>query len=232
MIDGIDGSGKSTIVNTWKKICAERGQKTFDLKTFWAEHNQHPTLADIGDADIVFSAEPTSVGIGTIIRHELISKNNHYPPLAIVHAFSLDRLIFYHNVIIPLLARGTHIIQDRGISSSLAYQSTNSPDITIPVIAGMPGNTLALTHRPDYLILLDLEAETAQKRLALRSGKQDNAIFEESNFLKQLVTTFRSPEYTAIFETRGTNIIRLSAEDNIDTMQTKATELLLSLLTL
>lgn len=226
MLDGIDGSGKSTILQSWKDDLSTQGNAIFDLKNYWQTTGRYPELEEIRSYDFIFSCEPTYSGIGRVIREELVRSDLNYPPQAIAEAFSLDRLVLYNKIIIPLLQDGKCVIQDRGVSSSLAYQSLQSAELTFESLSKLPGNRLALEYRPDYLVLLDLTPEEALTRLEGRTDKQDAAIFEKLDFLKKLYTQYQSAEFQNLFLDRGTNIKLLPTNVNIDTMKEQAVILL------
>lgn len=232
MLDGIDGSGKDTINDAWKKFLEDENKKIFDLKKYWIENKKYPELDEIKYFDFILSAEPTYVGMGMIIREELIKNGRDYPPEAIANAFSLDRLILYKKIIAPLIDMGKTVIQVRGISSSLAYQSTQHTELTLGKLSRMPGNEFALKYRPDHLVLMDISLTETLTRLALRQDKKDDAIFEKSEFLKKLITKYESEEFEKIFTSRGTTMHRLSAEEKIDIMKANGINLLKSILTL
>ncbi len=232
MLDGIDGSGKSTVIQAWKEYLSNQGNAIFDLKNYWMEKNKYPSLEEIKSYDIIFSCEPTRTGIGQVIREELIHRGNDYPPRAIAEAYSLDRLILYKKIIIPLLEDEKIVIQDRGVSTSLSYQTMQSPDLNLTVVAELTGNKLALEHRPDHLVLMDISPEEALKRLADRAGKVDNAIFEKLEYLQKFSAQFKNEEYQKIFTSRGTQIHYLSANDKIDIMKDRAVLLLKNILTI
>src|SRR3989339_1280935 len=190
MIDGIDGSGKSSVIQAFKEHLAGQGTAIFDLKKYWKEQDRYPELNEFKSYDFIFSCEPTRVGIGQIIRDELIKQGNNYPTRAIAEAFSLDRLVLYNKIIIPLLKAGKCLIQDRGISTSLAYQPSNK--LTLDDIKNLTGNKLALKYRPDHLILLDVDPQQALQRLKGRTNKNDGAIFEKLNYQKKNAKEFKS----------------------------------------
>lgn len=230
MVDGIDGSGKSTLVSTWKKYLSDQGNAIFDLKDFLKEKDHFPSVSEFKSYDFIFSAEPTYTGIGKVIREELIRQNNSYSADAIAQAYSLDRLILYKKNIIPLIEDKKIIIQDRGISSSLAYQTSQNKTLSFETILEMPGNKLAMEYCPDHLIIVKTSAEVAIQRLNTRLDKQDNSIFEKQDFLKKLASQFESEQYQNIFKEHGTQIHYLSGEEKIDIMREQAINLLKTIL--
>ena len=229
MIDGLDGSGKSTIINAIKENITNNGNPVFDLKKYCIEKDDYPELLQTKAYDFIFSCEPSYAPMGKIIRNELINSHKNYSPLAIAHSYSLDRLILYKNLIIPLLEQNKCIIQDRGVSTSLAYQSLHTGNITIDEIAALPGNQLALQHSPDHLIIIELDPQKALERIGGRTDKQDEAVFEKIEFQNKLSTIFHSKEYKDQFEQRGTQIHFLSSDAKIDIMNKRAVDLFNSL---
>lgn len=230
MIDGIDGSGKSTDVQAWKEYLADQGNAIFDLKHYWQTNGKYPELEELKSYDFIFSCEPTYAGVGKVIREELVKVGTNYPHRAIIEAFSLDRLVLYNKIIIPLLAMDKIVIQDRGVSTSLAYQSLQSAEFDFAKIAQFPGNALALANRPDHLVIAKISADKAASRLSGRFDKNDNAIFEKLDFLKKASENFYSPEFQKIFTDRGTQIHYLNAESEIDIMKQEAIDLLKTLI--
>src|SRR3989339_2152300 len=224
MLDGIDGSGKSTVINAWKKNLVESGWSVFDLVQYWKEKNTYPEYSEIKSYDVIFSGEPSYTGIGRLLRDELLQKNNNYPQTALAEAFSLDRLILYKIIIIPALKNKKIIIQDRGISSSIAYQSTDG--LKIKDITKLSGNKLAFLHSPDFLILLNVKVEEAINRIKKRLDKQDNSVFEKENFLNKLDKIYKSKKYQKKFTKKETKILWLNGNQKIDIMQEEAIKLL------
>lgn len=222
MIDGIDGSGKTSITHYWKEYLESQGKKVFDLKTYWKTHDRHPTFNEIKDYDVLLSAEMSYTGIGKVLREELINRANNYPPLAIAEAYSLDRLIIYTRLIIPFVKLGKLVISDRGISTSFAYQPTMSPALTFDVLKNLPGNKLALEYAPDHLIIVTIDPEIALARLTSRSDKNDAAIFEQLEVMQKIITMYHSSQYRNFFTERGTQIHELSGEGSLDEVKLRA----------
>jgi dTMP kinase len=151
-----------------------------------------------------------------------------YDPRTVAAAFSVDREIHYRRVIIPACAAKKCVISERGVSSSLAYQVTAGlPETDVLAFAG---NTLAMEHAPDYLVLADIDPETAIARLAARAGKQDDSYFERAPFLRALATRYRSHAYRALFQSRGVKIIDLSTAGTIEETRERCKKILLPLI--
>lgn len=229
IVDGLDGSGKSTVIEAWKEHLQKEGNAIFDLCAYWKERGRSPELAELKAYDFIFSAEPSYSGVGKIIREELIKNGSRYPELAIAEAYSLDRLILYTKLLIPLLKQGRCIIQDRGVSTSLSYQAL-SGKVPVKTLARLPGNALALKHRPDHLILAAVKPETALRRLKKRQDKRDQVIFERPAFQRQAAKRFASTSYRKLFSTRGTAIHELSGELPAAIMKEQAIALLQTIL--
>lgn len=228
IIDGIDGSGKSTVIESWKEHLQKGGNGIFDLRAYWKEHGRSPELSEMRAYDFIFSAEPSYSGVGKIIREELIKNGSEYPELAIAEAYSLDRLILYTKLLIPLLKQGKCIIQDRGVSTSLCYQALSK--LSPKTLATLPGNALALKYHPDHLVLATVKPETALARLAKRSDKQDDVIFERLAFQKRAAKRFASPGYRKLFSARGAKIHELSGDATPAIMKAQGIDLLQKIL--
>lgn len=229
IIDGIDGSGKSTILETWAADLAAAGKKIFSLKSYWRERHTHPTADELMDYDVILSAEPTSVWIGSAIREEMIRRGTTYTGRDIAEAYALDRLVLYQRLIVPLRQAGKIILQDRGVSTSLCYQPLQDDRLSGDLVASIPGNAFALAHAPEYLVIADTPADMAMQRLGRRQDKQDTAIFEQADFLTQARDRFLSPEYQKYFTDRGTTVRVLNSHTSLDIMKQNATQFITSL---
>lgn len=230
MIDGVDGTGKSTVVNTMAGHLEKAGKKVYHLKQFWSEHKTHPTVADLTDYDVIISAEPTSVWVGSAIREELIRNGAPYSGRVVADAFSLDREILYTRLLIPLLNAGKTIIQDRGVSTSLCFQPIQDPTLSRADIAALHGNALTLDHRPDHLIITDASTATVIERIGGRLDKNDDAKFEKQDFIEQAKAAFLSSDYQALFTEKGTAVHILNTDTSLDIMKQNAIALLQQLL--
>lgn len=225
MVDGIDGAGKSTIINTWVEHLAEN-KDILDLRSVWQE-NRFPTQEEINSADVIVSAEPTSIGVGSSIRNDLIQSRTDYPSTSIAQAFALDRLILYNKVILHALNQEKIVLQDRGVSSSLCYQSLQT-ELSISDIAQLEGNKFVLNYLPDYLIIADVSITNALDRLSLRKNK-DNSFFERRKFLKQAKERFLSEKFQNFFQPDA-NIKILECNEQIKRVKKKALDCLSDIL--
>lgn len=219
VIDGIDGSGKDTILDAWVEHLIAEGKKVLNLKSWWSKQHAHPQPEDLQDCEVLISTEPTFTWVGAAIRFEMIQKGRSYSPQAIAEAYALDRLILYKRVILPALQRGALVLQSRSVSSSLAYQTAmGDPPLSPEYVSSIPGNAFALKHAPDHLFICDLDPAVAMKRLGGRTEKQDAAIFEKQEMLEKLRANFKSDWYQKLFEQRGTTIHHFPTDTDIDTM--------------
>ena len=230
ILDGIDGSGKGTIIEAWKEFLLSQNKTIFDLKKYWQENNKYPEIDEIKNYDFIFSCEPTYTGIGKIIREELIKNGTNYPEIIVTQAFSLDRIIYYKKIVLPLLKLNKNIIQDRGIATSLAYHPIHDPLSTIKSVSKLPGNKPAIKNLPNHLILMEIKTDEAQTRLGGRIDKQDNAIFEKNKLQEKINKNYHSQKFADIFKKGNTTIHWLNGNQKIDIMKEEGVNLLKNIL--
>lgn len=228
VVDGIDGSGKSSMIHTWTEFLTQQGKNIFYLKEYWKTHSGHPTAEELSSYDVIVSAEPTYVWTGAALRQEMIQENSTYSARAMAEGYALDRLVLYKRLIVPLLEQGKIIIQDRSVSTSLCYQSIQDNPLTLEEVAALEGNTFALEHAPDYLVIVDVPASIAIDRIRGREDKRDNAVFEKQSFLEKARQTFLNDDFQSYFSSRGTEIHVLNSALPLDIMKSHATTLLQS----
>jgi len=216
MFDGIDGCGKDTLVEILSQQF--KTNKIFNLNEYWHKHKKHPEQNEWQNFDIIISSEPTYATIGSYIRNELIHKDNKYSTQNIAQAYALDRNILYEKIILPALKMGKTIIQSRGVSTTIVYQTlTGTEDnFSLKDVLKLPGNQLALKHAPDFLVIpyiTDIK-KTISKRLANRS-KKDDSIFEKITFLEKVQKRFRSEEYSNIFTKHNSQVIYIQNDSDL-----------------
>lgn len=139
-LEGQDGTGKSTVINAITGYFDEMG------------------------LDYINAREPGSTDIGEKIRDILADKTNKdmdYHTEALLFAASRSEL--YDKVIKPNVRKGTSVILDRFLLSSLAYQGIVRG---LGVDEVMKINDFFLEgFRPDLTILMDLDAKKSYERL-------------------------------------------------------------------
>lgn len=139
-LEGQDGTGKSTVINAITGYFDEMG------------------------FDYINAREPGSTDIGEKIRDILADKANKdmdYHTEALLFAASRSEL--YDKVIKPNVRKGTSVILDRFLLSSLAYQGIVRG---LGVDEVMKINDFSLEgFRPDLTILMDLDAKKSYERL-------------------------------------------------------------------
>jgi len=135
VFEGGDGSGKSTQA----KLLAQR-------------------------LDAVLTREPGGTEIGAKIRELVLdpdrSETSHRTEALLMAA---DRAQHVHERIRPSIARGQHVVSDRHVASSLAYQGVGR-GLGVDVIAQV--NAFAVDGlTPDLVVLLEADARAARARL-------------------------------------------------------------------
>lgn len=215
VVDGIDGSGKGTIVEVWKKELLKRKAKIFDLRKWQKKEKTLPCFEDLKIFDCLISAEPTFAWVGAAIRQELAREGTNYSGLSIAQAYALDREVLYRRVLIPVMKAGKIILQERSFSTSLVYQTIQKNKASLQEVKDLPGNELALKFAPDFLVIADLPAEIALDRLAKRSHKKDNSLFENLTFQTKARQVFISDWYKKFFKKAGTKMIYVNTSGSL-----------------
>jgi dTMP kinase len=116
--------------------------------------------------------EPSTGPIGREIRRHLQGPVDgiQLDPAALALLFAADRLDHLRREIEPQLERGVHVISDRYLLSSLAYQTLEVPRPDV-----LAYNTRA--RRPDLTLFIDVPVAVAEARRNQRGGAAE--IFEE-----------------------------------------------------
>lgn len=171
--EGIDGSGKSTQINL--------------LKTRMEQYGHSCAL----------TAEPSTGPVGVMLRQFLSGrmKADEKTLAALFASDRLDHLLNETDGICSKINQGIHVICDRYILSSYAYQS-----VRVPLEWVMQLNSVAVdTLRPDYHIFIDVEPEISMKRMA--EGRFHTELFETKerltevrNYYLKLIEQFKEQE--------------------------------------
>ncbi len=142
--------------------------------------------ADIG---AVLTRETGGTQIGARIRDVLHDPTNtHLSPVAEALLIAGDRAQHYAEVLEPNLTAGRHVVSDRSVYSSIAYQGYGR-GLDLETVTSV--NKWAIDDRwPDLVFLLDLDHETAMSRIGDRT--LDRFERERAEFFARIVAGFRT----------------------------------------
>jgi dTMP kinase len=163
--EGIDGSGKSTMLS--------RLQKLNESVPLWV-------------AGTVFTREPTK---GTLTGNAVYAAiENHVNPLAELFLFLADHAAHLAETVRPALDAGNLVISDRYSDSRCAYQGVTLKN-TIPDAFNFVRRLHEpWTIKPDLTFFFDIRPEVSCERCKDR-GVQTK--FERVDFLKEVTANFR-----------------------------------------
>lgn len=161
-IEGIDGSGKTTICNLLAK----------ELK------------------NSIVIREPSDFEIGNFIRNSLKEKKEFMNnPFISSLLFFADR-IYLKSKIQELKEKFDFVISDRCFLSTYAYQKALIQDDRDKLIFEEFFNLLLKkVEIPDAIIILDVDVETAVSRM-IKDGK-DLSLYENKSFLEEVLKNYR-----------------------------------------
>jgi dTMP kinase len=159
--EGIDGSGKSTQAALLAQALRAEGR------------------------EVVHTREPGGTPAGEAIRAILLGSED-LAPWAEAALFAAARAQLVQEIIAPALARGAHVVCDRFLDSSLAYQGI-ARDLGLDAVLEL--NRLATGGTvPDRTILLLLDPAEALRR---RPGEPDRIEREGLSFLSRVDSAYR-----------------------------------------
>lgn len=145
-IDGLDYSGKSTLIRGLEKALTDRGQKVLVVR--------EPGGTPVGES------------LRTILKGEHKELNIKLEPSTELLLFFASRMELIHKVILPNVREGVIVIADRFLLSTVAYQGYGLgllPQVTTLM------SWVTTVIRPDLSILLDIPVEEIYKRMPERN---------------------------------------------------------------
>lgn len=126
--------------------------------------------------DVLETREPGGSPVGEAAR-EIVLNMEDMDPRAETFLFLAARAHHVHAAILPALQKGAVVLCDRFMDSTVAYQHGGHG---LPLAAIDSMNMFAVEGcLPDLTLLLDLDAETAARRVQERDEKQTR--FEEES---------------------------------------------------
>jgi len=124
--------------------------------------------------------EPGGTVIGSTLRGIMADTNNsHLSARAEALMMAADRAQHLHELVVPTLAAGRHVVSDRSLYSSLAYQGYGRQ---LGVDAVRSFNDFAVGGRwPDLVVYIRLDIAVVRERLKKRTidrfEQEDDAFF-------------------------------------------------------
>ena len=158
-LDGIDGSGKSTHLETMRE---------------WFERRGMPVL---------FTREPGGTPLGEELRRLLLSPDSRVGLRTETLLMFAARRQHLEDVILPALDKGIHVVSDRFTDATFAYQGGGRgiPAADIEVLENWVQGSL----RPNLTLLLDVTLEVSFERIA-GSREKDRFEQEEAEFFARV----------------------------------------------
>ena len=148
-LEGIDGSGKSSQIARLADWLRSTG------------------------LDVTTCRDPGSTAAGDAIRGILLDRHDlHLAPTAEMLLYMAARAQLVADVVAPALARGAWVVSDRYLLSNVVYQGHAGgldPESVRAVGDAATGGLL-----PDLVLVLDVDAETAARRLDRPLDKLEN----------------------------------------------------------
>lgn len=189
VLEGIDGSGTTTQGNLLTSSLEREGVRA------------------------IFTHEPSRGPFGQQLR-QLLSGEADDPSRGwdcMALLFAADRLDHVAREIEPALASGVTVVCDRYDLSSLAYQSATSPagEAALPWLRALN----ARAPRPDLTLVLDIEADVAERRRALRGGPAE--LYERRDLQRRLAGIYAVAESLL----PGDRIAHVAAGGSVDDVQ-------------
>ncbi len=148
--------------------------------------------------EVIVSREPTDGPWGKKLRDSAATER--LSPETELEFFLNDRREHVDNLIKPSLAAGKIVILDRYYFSTMAYQGARGFD---PL--EIRKRNEAFAPRPDLLLILDLDVETAHTRIGIR-GDHTNQFEKHDNLIRcrQIFLSLRNEPFARIIPSSGT----------------------------
>lgn len=126
--------------------------------------------------------QPSDRPVGVLLR-QLLRGPSEMSADALALAFATDRLDHWTGEVRPILHNGQHVVCDRYLLSSYAYQSLDAPLEWIENINSMVG-------RPDLTFFLRVSSELAARRRAQRNTQPER--FEQTDFQERVARRYET----------------------------------------
>lgn len=163
-IEGIDGSGKTTLIQNIAK------------------------QLELQKIPLIITKEPGGTQLGLQLRTILQNQPLPVCPKAEYLLFAADRAQHFEQTIIPALTQGTMVISDRMGDSSIVYQGYGR-GLDIPLIKMI--NAWAMHNiKPDITFYVRINPQEAERRVKVRNAPLTTFEKEKKAFTQKLVDGF------------------------------------------
>ena len=169
VLEGIDGSGKTTQVKRLADYLRSRGKSVIEVR------------------------EPRKEGLIGDIVQKVLTGEQKMSSVALQYLFSTDRVLNQEDVILPALKAGKVVISDRCFWSAIVYgildrtggkyEYEKTGDFML-----IAQSILSMYHQftvPDYTFYLKISLETAIKRISKKSDIK--SIYEDRKKLEKVI---------------------------------------------
>ena len=167
-LEGIDGSGKTAQIKKLTQYFKSVGK------------------------EVIVTREPRKKeGLIKTITNDILQGNIEVPRNAYQYLFTADRIIQFHDLILPSLKAGKVVLTDRCFWSSVPYgmwerggKSVNEAQVIL-----LAQGLLAMQHGclvPDLTFYLSVDLQTALKRVPQKIGEREE-IYEKEEILEKVL---------------------------------------------
>ena len=185
--EGCDGCGKTTVLNRVSVLLKEKG------------------------IPFLLTREPGGSKIAEEIRNVILDKKNtEMDPRCEALLYAASRRQHLVEIVLPALKKGIHVLSDRYLDSSLAYQGY-ARGIGMEEVYSI--NLFAIDGMlPDLTFFLDLPPEEGLARIRKNETREVNRLdLEKENFHKKVYEG-----YKILLENYPERIVRIDAKKTVE----------------
>lgn len=194
--EGIDGCGKTTQIKLLQEYLENKGYT------------------------VILTREPGAKGLGEKLREILLNYDGDVSSNCESFLFLADRAQHIDTIIKPAIDKGTIVLCDRHIDSTVAYQGYGR-ELNLEQIKYL--NNIATNGvKPDITFILDIDIDTSLERIGKGRDRMENA---GRKFFERVRNG-----YIEISKQEPARVKLLNGKDAIETIQQKITEQILKLL--
>ncbi len=180
-IEGLDGAGTTTQVHRLVAALGARGLPA------------HRTC------------EPSDLVVGRVVRAVLRQEEDAPRRAVLPWLFAADRADHLDREVRPALAAGRHVVTDRYVPSSLAYQALDAPaELVWQLNAAFPA--------PDLTVFVEVPPEVALDRIGARGDRRE--VYERRDLLERVAANYA--EALDRLAQRGDRVERVDGTQPID----------------